>query len=45
MLSADAVQLLSRRGYRARRLEDGVLEWRAAGLKVVSGEKPVARRA
>jgi rhodanese-related sulfurtransferase/DNA-binding transcriptional ArsR family regulator len=45
MLSADAVQLLSRRGYRARRLEDGVLEWRAAGLKVVAGEKPVARRA
>lgn len=45
MLSADAVRLLSRRGYRARRLEDGVLEWRAAGLKVVAGEKPVARRA
>lgn len=45
MLSADAVRLLSRRGFRARRLEDGVLEWRAAGLKVVSGDKPVARRA
>ena len=44
MLSADAVQLLSRRGYRARRLEDGVLEWRAAGLKVVAGDKPAARR-
>jgi rhodanese-related sulfurtransferase/DNA-binding transcriptional ArsR family regulator len=44
MLSADAVRLLARRGYRARRLEDGVLEWRAAGLKVVTGEKPVARR-
>jgi rhodanese-related sulfurtransferase len=44
MLSADAVGLLARRGYRARRLEDGVLEWRAAGLKVVTGEKPVARR-
>ncbi len=45
MLSADAVRLLSRRGYRAKRLEDGVLEWRAAGLKVVAGDKPVARRA
>ncbi|SRR6266540_1102107 len=45
MLSADAVRMLSRRGFRARRLEDGVLEWRAAGLKVVAGDKPVARRA
>lgn len=45
MLSADAVRVLSRRGFRARRLSDGVLEWRAAGLKVVPGEKPVARRA
>jgi rhodanese-related sulfurtransferase len=45
MLSADAVRLLSRRGYRARRLEDGVLEWRAAGLKIVSGRKAVAARA
>lgn len=45
MLSADAVQALSRRGFRARRLEDGVLEWRAAGLKVVTGDKPIARRA
>jgi len=45
MLSADAVRMLSRRGFRARRLEDGVLEWRSAGLKVVAGDKPVARRA
>ena len=45
MLSADAVRALSRRGYRASRLEDGVLEWRAAGMKVVTGDKPVARRA
>jgi|SRR5687767_8024225 len=45
MLSADAVRVLSRRGFRAKRLEDGVLEWRAAGLKVVTGDKPVARRA
>lgn len=45
MLSVDAVRALSRRGFRASRLEDGVLEWRAAGMKVVTGEKPVARRA
>jgi rhodanese-related sulfurtransferase/DNA-binding transcriptional ArsR family regulator len=45
MLSADAVRLLARRGYRAKRLEDGVLEWRAAGLKVIAGDKPIARRA
>ena len=45
MLSADAVRLLKRRGYRARRLDDGVLEWRAAGLKIVTGEEPGARRA
>ncbi len=44
MLSADAVRLLARRGYRASRLSDGVLEWRAAGLKVVTGDKPAARR-
>jgi hypothetical protein len=29
----------------AGRLEDGVLEWRAAGLKVVAGDKPVTGRA
>ncbi|HVS30679.1 MAG TPA: metalloregulator ArsR/SmtB family transcription factor [Thermoanaerobaculia bacterium] len=44
MLSADAVRLLSRRGFRARRLEEGVLEWRAAGMKTVAGEKPLRRR-
>jgi rhodanese-related sulfurtransferase/DNA-binding transcriptional ArsR family regulator len=37
MLSVEAVRLLSRRGRRARRLEDGVSEWRAAGLRVVEG--------
>ena len=44
MLSTDAVRLLSRRGYRARRFEDGVLEWRAAGLKVIAGEAAAERR-
>ena len=27
-----AVRLLNNRGYRARRAEDGALEWRIAGL-------------
>jgi rhodanese-related sulfurtransferase/DNA-binding transcriptional ArsR family regulator len=45
MLSADAVRLLSRRGFRARRLEEGVLEWRAAGLRTIAGDKPKSRRA
>ena len=44
MLSADAVRLLARRGFRARRLEEGVLEWRAAGMRTVTGDKPAARR-
>ena len=39
MLAVEAVRLLSRRGRRARRLEDGVSEWRAAGLRVVRGEE------
>ena len=34
----DAVRELRRRGYRARRLEDGFPEWREAGLPVAVGE-------
>jgi rhodanese-related sulfurtransferase/DNA-binding MarR family transcriptional regulator len=33
----DAVRELRRRGYRARRLEDGFPEWRRAGLPVATG--------
>ncbi len=33
----DAVRELSRRGYRARRLEDGFPEWKRAGLAVTEG--------
>lgn len=44
MLSTDAVEELSRRGFRARRFEDGVLEWRAAGLKIVAGDEPTVRK-
>lgn len=39
MLAVEAIRLLARHGRRARRLEDGVLEWRAAGLRVVQGAK------
>ena len=34
----DAVRELRRRGYEARRLEDGFPEWREAGLPVAAGE-------
>ena len=34
----DAVRALERRGYRARRLEDGFPEWKYAGLPVASGD-------
>jgi rhodanese-related sulfurtransferase len=35
----DAVRELSRRGFRARRLEDGFPEWKRAGLPVETGEE------
>lgn len=35
VLSAEALEILKRRGFRAARLPDGVLEWEAAGLPVV----------
>jgi rhodanese-related sulfurtransferase len=35
----DAVRELRRRGYGARRLEDGLPEWRQAGLPVVTGSR------
>jgi rhodanese-related sulfurtransferase/DNA-binding transcriptional ArsR family regulator len=37
VLSYEAVAALRARGFRARRLEDGLPEWRAAGLPVVTG--------
>lgn len=37
VLAHDAVRLLGAEGHDARRLEDGMLEWRAAGLPVASG--------
>jgi rhodanese-related sulfurtransferase len=37
VLSYEAVALLRRRGFTARRLQDGLPEWRAAGLPVEMG--------
>lgn len=38
-----AVELLRKRGFRARRLEEGLPEWAAADLPVVRGEVPPSR--
>lgn len=40
VLAVEAVKLLRAKGFQAQRLEDGVPEWRAAGLPVAVGEKP-----
>jgi rhodanese-related sulfurtransferase/biotin operon repressor len=37
LMSYDAVELLRKRGLKARRLEDGLPEWRVAGLPVERG--------
>jgi len=34
------IALLRRHGYRVRRLDDGVGEWRLAGLPVAAGAEP-----
>jgi ArsR family transcriptional regulator len=38
VLSFEAVALLRAKGYKARRLEDGLPEWRAAGFPVAEGK-------
>ena len=40
LMSYDAVEKLRKHGWRARRLEDGFPEWRAAGLPVRHGAEP-----
>ena len=35
LMASDAVALLRQKGFRAERLDDGIAEWRAAGLPVV----------
>jgi rhodanese-related sulfurtransferase len=43
VLSYEAVATLRTRGFKARRLEEGLPEWRAAGLPIVIGREPQAR--
>ena len=38
VMSLDAVDLLCQKGVRAQRLEHGVVEWRAQGWRVDTGE-------
>jgi rhodanese-related sulfurtransferase/DNA-binding transcriptional ArsR family regulator len=40
VMAPRGIALLRRHGYRVRRLEDGVAEWRLAGLAVASGVEP-----
>lgn len=40
LMSFEAVEKLRQRGFRARRLENGLPEWRAAGLPVTQEERP-----
>jgi 3-mercaptopyruvate sulfurtransferase SseA len=40
-LSYEAVAVLRARGFKARRLEDGLPEWRAAGLPVETSTNPI----
>ena len=40
VMAPRGIALLRRHGYQARRLEDGVTEWRLAGLPVVTGPDP-----
>jgi rhodanese-related sulfurtransferase/DNA-binding transcriptional ArsR family regulator len=42
VLALEAVELLQAEGYRAVRLEDGVADWRAAGLPIERGEETPA---
>jgi rhodanese-related sulfurtransferase/DNA-binding transcriptional ArsR family regulator len=42
VLSYEAVALLRARGFKVRRLEDGLPEWRAAGLPVDMSAAPIA---
>jgi rhodanese-related sulfurtransferase len=40
VLAPQALEMLHRRGFRARRLATGFPEWRSAGLPVASGDRP-----
>lgn len=40
VMALDAVDILRRKGFRARRMEHGVLEWRARGWRIEAGGGP-----
>ena len=42
VMAPRGIAILRRHGYRVRRLEDGVAEWRSAGLPVATGADPGA---
>ena len=44
VMALDAVDLLRRRGFRAHRMEYGVLEWRARGWRVETGSQRTGTR-
>jgi rhodanese-related sulfurtransferase len=44
-LALEAVELLREHGFRARRMEHGVLEWRARGWRVETGDSGACARA
>jgi rhodanese-related sulfurtransferase len=41
VMAIDAVALLCKKGFRARRMEQGVIEWRARGWRVQSGSEGI----
>lgn len=42
VMALDAVDILRRKGFRAHRMEHGVLEWRARGWRIEAGGEPQA---
>jgi rhodanese-related sulfurtransferase len=44
VMALDAVGILRRRGFRAHRMEHGVLEWRARGWRIAAGGEPRPER-
>jgi rhodanese-related sulfurtransferase len=37
VMAIDAVELLRKKGYKAHRMEQGVVDWRARGLRIETG--------
>jgi rhodanese-related sulfurtransferase len=42
VMALDAVEILRKKGFRAHRMEHGVLEWRARGWRIDAGDGPAA---